>query len=76
MRRIIFAICILSSLLLVGCGEQQQSTPSPMSEKDKAALKGAIGVEMIKKGHEEEGRKLFKEGMDDWMRAHEKEQSH
>lgn len=80
MKRIIFAICVLLTLSFVGCGDQQQSKSSNLSEKDKATLKAVIGREIIKKGHEEgnkdlerKGTQIVNEAVFEFMKANEKD---
>ena len=80
MKRIIFAICVLLTLSFVGCGDQQQSKSSNLSEKDKATVKAVVAAEIMKKGREEgnedivrKGRQLSHEAVVEFMKAHEKD---
>jgi hypothetical protein len=77
MMKSIVAICILFSLLFISCSKQQESSyphsnTNAMSDEDRAALKGAIAIDMMKKGNKEEGMKLFREAQGDWDKAQQK----
>lgn len=72
MKKFFCTIIVLMFFLVLvgGCSKKKESRE--LSDQDKAALKGAIGLEMMKQGNKKEGMKLFNQGMDDWHNVHDK----